>query len=328
MRGLRRVRARATRSPGSPTSRSTRSSTAARSRPGSRPARAATSRPCATPGSSPRSSTSRSCARSTATWRSATCATRPPAAAPGRTRQPVWRDDGREVALAHNGNLTNAVELYNELREQGHRVPRHLRLGDHRRAALDRGGAADRERRRGGDAAPRGRLLDRGDDQARRRRLPRPARRPAAVARQARRPLLRRLGELRLRHHRRRAGARGQPGRGGLADRRRARDAARSCPSERPAHCVFEHIYFSRPDSRLEGRVLQEVRGRMGEILAREAPVDADLVIAVPDSGNPAANGFARESGPAQGRRPDQEPLRRSAPSSSPARSCESTACG
>jgi amidophosphoribosyltransferase len=68
-------------------------------------------------------------------------------------------------------------------------------------------------------------------------------------------------------------------------------------PSEREARCVFEHIYFSRPDSRLEGRVLQEVRGRMGEILASEAPADADLVIAVPDSGNAAANGFARASG-------------------------------
>jgi amidophosphoribosyltransferase len=65
----------------------------------------------------------------------------------------------------------------------------------------------------------------------------------------------------------------------------------------RPAFCVFEHIYFSRPDSRLEGAVVQQSRGRMGEILAREAPVDADLVITVPDSGNPAANGFARVSG-------------------------------
>ena len=53
---------------------------------------------------------------------------------------------------------------------------------------------------------------------------------------------------------------------------------------ERPAHCVFEHIYFSRPDSRLEGHVLQEVRGKMGEILWREAPVDADLVISVDTS--------------------------------------------
>jgi amidophosphoribosyltransferase len=68
-------------------------------------------------------------------------------------------------------------------------------------------------------------------------------------------------------------------------------------PSERRAHCVFENIYFSRPDSRLDGRVVQQVRGRMGEILWREAPVDADLVISVPDSGNPAANGFARASG-------------------------------
>ena len=65
----------------------------------------------------------------------------------------------------------------------------------------------------------------------------------------------------------------------------------------RPAMCVFEHIYFSRPDSRLEGKVLQQVRGRMGELLWREAPVEADLVISVPDSGNPAAAGFARASG-------------------------------
>ena len=66
---------------------------------------------------------------------------------------------------------------------------------------------------------------------------------------------------------------------------------------ERRATCVFEHIYFSRPDSRIEGKVLQQSRGKMGEILWREAPVEADLVIAVPDSGNPAAAGFARASG-------------------------------
>ena len=69
---------------------------------------------------------------------------------------------------------------------------------------------------------------------------------------------------------------------------------------ERPALCVFEHIYFARPDSRLGGQVLQVARGRMGEILAREAPVDADLVIPVPDSGNPAARGYARASGISQ----------------------------
>jgi amidophosphoribosyltransferase len=67
--------------------------------------------------------------------------------------------------------------------------------------------------------------------------------------------------------------------------------------STRQALCVFEHIYFARPDSRLGGQVLQVARGRMGEILAQEAPVDADLVIAVPDSGNAAARGYARASG-------------------------------
>ena len=65
----------------------------------------------------------------------------------------------------------------------------------------------------------------------------------------------------------------------------------------RQAFCVFEYIYFARPDSRMNGNVLQVARGRMGEILAREAPADADLVIPVPDSGNPAARGFARASG-------------------------------
>jgi amidophosphoribosyltransferase len=61
--------------------------------------------------------------------------------------------------------------------------------------------------------------------------------------------------------------------------------------------CVFELIYFARPDSYLLGRNLYEVRRRMGEVLAREAPVDADLVMPVPDTGAPAAAGFAEASG-------------------------------
>ncbi|MGA9877086.1 MAG: amidophosphoribosyltransferase [Solirubrobacteraceae bacterium] len=65
----------------------------------------------------------------------------------------------------------------------------------------------------------------------------------------------------------------------------------------RESFCVFEYIYFARPDSRMNGQVLQVARGRMGEILARESPVDADLVIPVPDSGNAAARGYARASG-------------------------------
>jgi amidophosphoribosyltransferase len=67
--------------------------------------------------------------------------------------------------------------------------------------------------------------------------------------------------------------------------------------SEKRAFCVFEHIYFARPDSMLEGKRVYESRRRMGEILFREAPVDADLVISVPDSGTPAANGYSQASG-------------------------------
>jgi amidophosphoribosyltransferase len=67
--------------------------------------------------------------------------------------------------------------------------------------------------------------------------------------------------------------------------------------SERRAFCVFEHIYFARPDSILEGNRTQVSRRKMGEILWREAPAEADVVIAVPDSGNPAAVGYSKASG-------------------------------
>jgi amidophosphoribosyltransferase len=67
--------------------------------------------------------------------------------------------------------------------------------------------------------------------------------------------------------------------------------------SPRKAFCVFEHIYFARPDSILEGNRTQVSRRKMGEILWREAPVDADVVISVPDSGNAAAVGYSKASG-------------------------------
>jgi amidophosphoribosyltransferase len=61
--------------------------------------------------------------------------------------------------------------------------------------------------------------------------------------------------------------------------------------------CVFEHVYFSRPDSIIGGRSVYETRRQIGVELAREAPAEADLVCPVPDSGTPAAIGFAQESG-------------------------------
>ncbi len=63
------------------------------------------------------------------------------------------------------------------------------------------------------------------------------------------------------------------------------------------AHCVFEHVYFSRPDSRVFGEEVAVIRERFGAQLAREHPVEGEAVVPVPDSGVPAALGYARASG-------------------------------
>ncbi len=68
-------------------------------------------------------------------------------------------------------------------------------------------------------------------------------------------------------------------------------------PPQTPSHCIFEHVYFARPDSFIFGESVHQVRQRLGRQLAREHPADADVVIAIPDSGNSAALGFSLESG-------------------------------
>jgi amidophosphoribosyltransferase len=68
-------------------------------------------------------------------------------------------------------------------------------------------------------------------------------------------------------------------------------------PEERHAMCLFEHVYFARPDSLIYGRSINESRHKMGRRLAIEQPADADLVVPVPDSGVAAAIGYAAESG-------------------------------
>ena len=68
-------------------------------------------------------------------------------------------------------------------------------------------------------------------------------------------------------------------------------------PSPRAALCLFEFVYLSRADSRLYGHSVHEVRRRMGRMLAREAPAEADLVIPIPDTGHSAAQGYAEVSG-------------------------------
>jgi amidophosphoribosyltransferase len=68
-------------------------------------------------------------------------------------------------------------------------------------------------------------------------------------------------------------------------------------PASPPQHCIFEHIYFSRPDSRVFGESVDRVRRRIGHRLAQEHPADADVVISVPDSSNSIALGYSEESG-------------------------------
>jgi amidophosphoribosyltransferase len=68
-------------------------------------------------------------------------------------------------------------------------------------------------------------------------------------------------------------------------------------PKEAPAHCIFEHIYFSRPDSLVFGRTVNTSRTLLGRHLALEHPVDADVVVPVPDSGVSAAIGYSQTSG-------------------------------
>jgi len=72
---------------------------------------------------------------------------------------------------------------------------------------------------------------------------------------------------------------------------------SRKFAEPRPKGCVFEYVYLARPDATIAGRNVHAARLEMGRTLAREAPVEADLVIATPESGTPAAIGFAEESG-------------------------------
>ena len=74
-------------------------------------------------------------------------------------------------------------------------------------------------------------------------------------------------------------------------------ESIRFVPDKPHQYCIFEHVYFSRPDSVIFGRPVNQSRERLGRLLAREHPVEADIVTPVPDSGVPAAVGYAAESG-------------------------------
>jgi amidophosphoribosyltransferase len=215
--------------------------------------------------------------------------------------QPIVRDDGRTIALAHNGNLINAVELHSELRGQD--VPFRSTsdseiiaalLATHPAASLEEAAADVLPRLRGAFST-----VIMTDDRVVAFRDPSGVR-PLSIGvirEEGLEPVwcvasetcaFDLIGAEFVRDV--------EPGEivtldaGGVSSRSAA-------AGERHAFCVFEYIYFARPDSRMGGERLQVSRARMGEILWREAPVDADLVIAIPDSGNAAARGVARASG-------------------------------
>jgi amidophosphoribosyltransferase len=210
--------------------------------------------------------------------------------------QPVWRSDSRELALAHNGNLINAVELHSELVEAG--VGFRSTSDSEIIAALLSTHPAQRIEDAVMDVVPR--LQGAFSTVVMARDKVVAFRDPAGL-----RPLA--LGMLDGRYcvasescafdiigakllRRVEPGEMVVLGPKGLYTKQ-------AVSSDREAMCVFEYIYFARPDSRMGGDVLQASRGRMGELLWREAPVEADLVIPVPDSGNAAARGVARASG-------------------------------
>ena len=74
-------------------------------------------------------------------------------------------------------------------------------------------------------------------------------------------------------------------------------EVLQGAPPQRLAFCTFEQIYFARPDSVINGKLVHRIRQKLGRQLAKEAPVDADMVVPVPDSGTPHAIGYAQTSG-------------------------------
>ena len=210
--------------------------------------------------------------------------------------QPVYRSDRRQVALAHNGNLINAVELHSELSDRG--VQFRSTSDSEIIAALLSTHEADTIEDALEDVMPRlegafstvvmttDRVIAFRDGAGLR---------PLSLGRIGDRYCVASescafdiIGAELIREVK--PGEMVSIGEHGL-DERQIVDAPRK------AFCVFEHIYFARPDSILEGNRTQVSRRKMGEILWRESPVDADVVIAVPDSGNAAATGYARASG-------------------------------
>jgi amidophosphoribosyltransferase len=210
--------------------------------------------------------------------------------------QPVYRSDHRQLALAHNGNLINAVELHTELLDRG--VSFRSTSDSEIIAALLSTHEADTIEDALAETMPRlqgafstivmttDKLVAFRDGAGLR---------PLSLGRIGERWCVASescafdiIGAELVREV--------EPGEM-IVISESGMESRQVIDSPRKAFCVFEHIYFARPDSILEGNRTQVSRRKMGEILWRESPVEADVVVAVPDSGNPAAAGFSKASG-------------------------------
>ena len=210
--------------------------------------------------------------------------------------QPVHRSDRRELALAHNGNLINAVELHSELRKRG--VAFRSTSDSEIIAALLSTHEAERLEDAIADVMPRlqgafstvvmtrdGIVAFRDPHGLRPLALGQVGERYCVASESCAFDI---IGGRLLREV--------EPGELiSIGDR--GIETRAVVENARRAFCVFEHIYFARPDTQLEGNRTQVSRRKMGQILWREAPVQADVVIPVPDSGNPGAAGYSKASG-------------------------------
>jgi amidophosphoribosyltransferase len=210
--------------------------------------------------------------------------------------QPVYRSDRRQLALAHNGNLINAVELHGELLDRGvsfrstsdSEIIAAL-LSTHEADSIDEALAETMPRLQGAFSTvvmTTDKLVAFRDGAGLR---------PLSLGRIGERWCVASescafdiIGAELVREV--------EPGEMVVISES-GMESRQAIDSPRKAFCVFEHIYFARPDSILEGNRTQVSRRKMGEILWRESPVEADVVVAVPDSGNPAAAGFSKASG-------------------------------
>ncbi|MBA2765209.1 MAG: amidophosphoribosyltransferase [Thermoleophilaceae bacterium] len=210
--------------------------------------------------------------------------------------QPIHRADRHELALAHNGNLINAVALHTELREQG--VTFRSTSDSEIIAALLSTHPADTVEDALADVMPRlegafstvvmtneSVIAFRDGAGLRPLSLGQVGERYCVASETCALDI---IGAKFLRDV--------QPGEM-ISIGARGIETRQIVNAPRRAFCVFEHIYFARPDSLLEGNRTQVSRRKMGEILWRQAPVDADVVIAIPDSGNAAAAGYSKASG-------------------------------